>query len=135
MLLLLRIIINKENDMIKERNTKQKELVVKFMSSNKDKHLTAEEILENWEVEEIDDLVCPMCRRFKIENAVSSMEEEKIKSKTKKGNNTKTGVNSGQFIGGKFKKIDRFEKLNFIDKKFLNSLSIFEKKNKIKAIY
>lgn len=33
--------------MIKERNTKQKELVVKFMSNNKDKHLTAEEILMN----------------------------------------------------------------------------------------
>ena len=86
-------------------------------------------------IEEIDDLVCPMCRRFKIENAVSSMEEEKIKSKTKKGNNSKTGANSAQFIGGKFKKKDRFEKLNFIDKKFLNFYSIFEKKNKIKAIY
>lgn len=31
--------------MIKERNTKQKELVIKFLTENRDKHLTAEEIL------------------------------------------------------------------------------------------
>jgi len=33
--------------MIKERNTKQKELVIKFLSNNKEKHLTVEDILTN----------------------------------------------------------------------------------------
>lgn len=33
--------------MIKERNTKQKELVINALKDKKDKHLTAEEILEN----------------------------------------------------------------------------------------
>lgn len=33
--------------MIKERNTKQKELVINALKHKKDKHLTAEEILEN----------------------------------------------------------------------------------------
>jgi len=45
--LLLRIIINKESGMIKERNTKQKELVINTLKDKKDNHLTAEEILEN----------------------------------------------------------------------------------------
>lgn len=31
--------------MIKERNTKQKELIINILNNNKDKHLTAEEIL------------------------------------------------------------------------------------------
>lgn len=47
LLMLLRIIINKENGMIKERNTKQKELVINALKNHKDKHLTAEGILEN----------------------------------------------------------------------------------------
>jgi len=33
--------------MIKERNTKQKELVISVLTQNKDKHLTAEQILDN----------------------------------------------------------------------------------------
>lgn len=40
--------------MIKERNTKQKELVIKALSENKDKHLTAEEILLNIKKENKD---------------------------------------------------------------------------------
>ena len=33
--------------MIKERNTKQKELIINILNNNKNKHLTAEEILMN----------------------------------------------------------------------------------------
>ena len=36
LLLLLRIIINKENGMIKERNTKQKELVINALKNQMD---------------------------------------------------------------------------------------------------
>lgn len=40
--------------MIKKRNTKQKELIIKFLMNNKEKHLTAEEILLNIKKESRD---------------------------------------------------------------------------------
>lgn len=40
--------------MVKKRNTKQKELVISFLNNNKDKHLTAEEILINLKKENED---------------------------------------------------------------------------------
>ena len=78
-------------------------------------------------IAEIDDLVCPIRRKYKIENSVTSMEEEKIKiNKMQMENIEKNSHDINQ--NRKFsRKKDKFEKLNLIDKRFMNSLIFLEK--------
>ena len=78
-------------------------------------------------IAEIDDLVCPIRRKFKIENSVTSMEEEKIKiNKMQMENIEKNSHDINQ--NRKFsRKKDKCEKLNLIDKRFMNSLIFLEK--------
>ena len=78
-------------------------------------------------IAEIDDLVCPICRKFKIENSVTSMEEEKIKIKKKKMENVEKNRNDMNQNRKLPRKNDKFEKLNSIDKRFMNSLTFLEK--------